>query len=88
MLILETEPRKVVKMQQAVPKVDIDCFDGNLLNCHYFMALLCDVVETRIENPWRRLTMLIKYTVGEANELNTACSYLMIRVIHNAESLL
>ena len=37
--------------QQAAPKVDIDCFDGNPLNYHYFMALFCEVVETKIEDP-------------------------------------
>ena len=37
--------------QQAAPKVDIDCFDGNPLNYHYSMALFCEVVKTKIEDP-------------------------------------
>lgn len=53
--------------------MDIDRFDGYLLNCHYFMALLCEVVETKIKDSQSRLTMLIKYTVGEANELPKHC---------------
>ena len=59
--------------QQAAPEVDIDCFDGNPLNYHYFMALFCEVVETKIEDPRGRLTRLLKYTVGEAKELIKHC---------------
>ena len=53
--------------------MDIDCFDGNPLNCRCFMALFCEVVETKIEDPWGRLTRLIKYTVGEPKELIKNC---------------
>ena len=59
--------------QQAAPEVDIDCFNGNPLNYHYFMALFCEVVETKIEDPRGRLTRLLKYTVGEAKELIKHC---------------
>ena len=59
--------------QQAAPEVDIDCFDGNPLNYHYFMTLFCEVVETEIEDPRGRLTRLIKYTVGEEKELIKQC---------------
>ena len=59
--------------QQAAPEVDIDCFDGNPLNYHYFMALFCEVVETNIEDPTGRLTRLLKYTVGESKELIKHC---------------
>ena len=49
--------------------MDIDCFNSNPLNYHYFMALFCEVVKTKIEDPKGRLTRLFKYTVGEAKEL-------------------
>ena len=59
--------------QQAAPEVDIDCLDGNPLNYHYFMALFCEVMETKIEDPRGRLTRLFKYTVGEAKEVIKHC---------------
>ena len=59
--------------QQASPEVNIDCFYGNPLNYHYFMALFCEVVETKIEDPRRRLTRLLKHTLGEAKELIQNC---------------
>ena len=59
--------------QQAASEVDIDCFDGNPLKYHYFMALFCEAVETKIEDRRGRLTRLLKYTVGEAKELIKHC---------------
>ena len=50
--------------QQAAPEVDIEYFDDNPLNYHYFMALFSEVVETKIDDPRGRLTRLIKYAVG------------------------
>ena len=52
--------------QQAAPEVDIEYFDGNPLNYHYFMTLFSEVVETKIDNPRGSLTRLIKYMMGEA----------------------
>ena len=37
------------------------------------MALLCEAVETKIEDPRGRLTRPLKYTVGEAKELIKHC---------------
>ena len=28
---------------QSAPDVDMECFDGNVLECHYFMALFREV---------------------------------------------
>ena len=53
--------------------MDIEQFDGNPLNYHYFMALFAEVVETKIEKPRGRLTRLIKFTTGEARELIKHC---------------
>ena len=55
--------------QQAVPEVDIEYLNGNPLNCHYFMALFSEEVETKIDDPRGRLTRLIKYAMGEPKEL-------------------
>ena len=44
-------------------------FDESPLNYHYFMALLVEVVETKIGEPRRRLTQLIKFTTKKAIEL-------------------
>ena len=41
---------KLVK-QQAVPDVDLDVFDGNPLEYHYFMTLFHEVVEKRVDYP-------------------------------------
>ena len=54
-------------------------FDGNPLNYHYFMALLAEVVETKIEEPRGIITRLIKLTTGEARELIKNC----IQLPHN-----
>ena len=59
--------------QQAAPEVDIEYFDGNPLNYHYFMALFSEVVETKIDDPRGRLTRLTKYTMGEPKELIKHC---------------
>ena len=59
--------------QQAAPEVDIEYFDGNPLNYHYFMVLFSEVVETKIDDPRGRLTRLIKYTMREPKELIKHC---------------
>ena len=45
--------------QQAAPEVDIEYFDGNPLNYHYFMAQFSEVVDTKIDYPRGRLARLI-----------------------------
>ena len=41
---------KLLKVQSA-PDVDMECFDDNVLEYHYFMALFREVVESKIEDP-------------------------------------
>ena len=70
-------------------KLDIEPFDGNTFNCHYLMALLKEVVEKRIDDPWGRLTKLIKYTTGDAKDLIKYCIKLSSNEgIKNAKCLL
>ena len=63
---------KLLKFQSA-PDVDIDCFDGNVLEYHYFMALFKEFIESKIEDPKGRLTRLIKYTARDARDLIKHC---------------
>ena len=79
--IKETSSDALCKLlqQQAAPEVDMEQFDGNPLNYHYFMALLAEVVETKIEEPRGIITRLIKLTTGEARELIKNC----IQLPHN-----
>ena len=63
---------KLLKLH-AVAEVDMEPFDGNTLNYHYFMALFKEVVESKIDDPRGRLTRLLKYTTGDAKELIKHC---------------
>ena len=73
--INETSSNALCKLLelQVAPEVDMEQFDGNPLNCYYFMALFAEHVETKIEEPRGRLTRLIKFTTGEARELIKHC---------------
>ena len=61
------------KLLTAAPKVDMEPFDGNTLNYHYFIALFKEVVESKIDDIRGRLTRFIKYTIGDAKELIKHC---------------
>ena len=63
---------KLLKVQ-SVPDVDKECFDGNALEYHYFMALFREVVESKIEDPRGILARLIKYIVADARDLIKHC---------------
>ena len=53
--------------QQAAP--DVDIFNGDPVDYHYFIAVLDEVIEKKIDDPWGRLTRLIKYTDSQPNEM-------------------
>ena len=53
---------------QSAPNLDMECFDGNVLEYHYFMVLFTEVVESKIEDPRGRLTRIIEYTIGDARD--------------------
>ena len=55
--------------QQSPPTVDIEEFDGNLLQYSYFRLMFRKVVEKKIDNPQGRLTRMIKLITGEVKEL-------------------
>ena len=53
--------------QQAAP--DVDIFNGDPVDDHYFIAVFDEVIEKKIDDPWGRLTRLIKYTDSQPNEM-------------------
>ena len=55
--------------EQSAPQVDMEPFEGNPLDFIYFMSMFQESVEKKIDDPWDRLTQLIKYTRGEPREL-------------------
>ena len=55
--------------QQSAPEIDLDVFDGNPINFHYFMAVFRESVKQKIEDPRGRLTRLIKYATVEVRHL-------------------
>ena len=79
--IKETSSDALCKLLQlqAAPESDMEQFDGNPLNYHYYMALLAEVVETKIEESRGKITRLIKFFTGEARELIKHC----IQLPHN-----
>ena len=63
---------KLLKLQ-AAPEVNMEPFNGNVLNYHHFMALFKGFVESKVEDPRERLIRLLKYISGEAKELINHC---------------
>ena len=60
--------------QQLAPNIELDVFDGNPLDFHYFMTLFYEVVERRIDDPRGRLGRLLKYASGNAKEMIKHCA--------------
>ena len=59
--------------QQSAPEIEIDVFDGNPMEFHYFMAVFKEVVEKRVDYERGKLTRLIKYTNGDAKDMVKNC---------------
>ena len=59
--------------RQAALDVDIDKFDGNPINYHYFTAIFKEIVESKIDDRRECLARLVKYTKGEAKQLIKHC---------------
>ena len=55
--------------QQPGPELEINIFDGNPMDFHYFMVVFKEVVENKVTDPRGWLTHLIKFTKGEAKEI-------------------
>ena len=75
--------------QQAAPDLEIDIFDGNPMDFHYFMTVFKEIVENKVTDPRRQLTRLIKFTKGEAKEIAKNCIQLPLElVLKTAKQLL
>ena len=75
--------------QQSAPDVDLDVFDGDPLEYHYFMTLFHKLVDRRIEDPRVKITHLIKYTKGDPKEMIKHCVQQPVAVrYNNAKKLL
>ena len=59
--------------QQSAPEIEIDVFDGNPMEFHYFMAVFNEVVEKRVDDERGKLTRLIYYTKGDAKNMVKNC---------------
>ena len=59
--------------EQLAPDIELELFDGNPLDFHYFMTLFHEVVEKRIDDPRGRLARLLKYTNVNAREMIKHC---------------
>ena len=59
--------------RHSVPDIDIDEFDSNLINYHYFIFIFKEVIESKTDDPQGCLARLIKYTKGEAKEIIKYC---------------
>ena len=59
--------------QQAAPAVELEPFDGNPINYHYFITMFRQVVENTIDDGAGRLARLIKFTSGEARDMIRPC---------------
>ena len=70
--------------QQAAPGIDMKVFDSDLLNFKYFVLILREVVETKLEDPRERLKQSIKYSSGEAKHLVKNYIYFFIRRIQRS----
>eukprot|EP00794_Sanderia_malayensis_P002442 gene2442-2808_t len=71
----QTETRNP-NLNQAAPVVDMESFDGNSMDYHFFMATFREVVEKNVIDARGRLTRLIKYNSGGARELIQHCIHL------------
>ena len=67
---------------QAAPDVDIDKFDGTMVEYPTFRTSFKEAVDSTVDDQRGRLNRLIKYTIGEPKELvsgfildNTGCCY-------------
>ena len=55
--------------QQNAPELDIDTFDGDPMEFHYFMTIFHKVVERKIDDAQVRLKCFTKFTKGDAKEM-------------------
>jgi hypothetical protein len=57
-----------------LPKVELDCFDGNPLQYHSFMTVFDDTVDKVVREGTTKLTRMLQYTSGAAKEAIRSCA--------------
>ena len=62
--------------RSRTPRIDLDVSSGNPIDYPYFITSFGQVVETNVRDQRGRLSLLVKYTQGEAKELVKSCVYL------------
>lgn len=55
--------------EQSAPQIVMDVFGGNRFEIHYFIAVFEETVKNKIEDPYGKLTQLIKYASGEIQDM-------------------
>ena len=68
-----TEMMCKLLQQQAALNLEIDIFDGNPMDSHYFMAVSKWVVENKVTDTGGRLTHLIKFIKWESKKIAKSC---------------
>ena len=68
-----TEMMCKLLQQQAALNLEIDIFDGNPMDSHYFMAVSKWVVENKVTDTGGRLTYLIKFIKWESKKIAKSC---------------
>ena len=66
--------------QQSAPDIDIDIFSRNPMDFLHFMAVFNEIVEKKVDDPRGKLTQLIKYTTGDANDMVKNCNQLLAEI--------
>ena len=62
--------------KQGVPDVNVDTFSSHPAEYRYFHSIFREVVEIKLKDPMSRLTILIRFTEGEAKDLIKYCIHL------------
>ena len=55
--------------EQSAPQIVMDVFGGNRFEIRYFIAVFEETVKNKIEDPYGKLTQLIKYASGEIQDM-------------------
>ena len=59
--------------QHSASDVDIQTFEGDPIECHFFMSFFREAVEDKIDDLHGRLLWLLKFKDGEAKETMRCC---------------
>ena len=69
--------------QQSTPYADIYVFDGNVLEFKCFVSIFEKIAENKVADQISKLTHLINYTKGVAEELVKYCIQQAMKICYN-----